>query len=103
MQQKNKNQIFAALVAVFISVALVTVAVYATTTVGDNVSIGGDLTVAGNATTSGNQIVSGELAVTRTSTFSGNIGIGYSLIINLKFMNIAYYLNAIPSLFVPST
>ena len=49
MQTKNKRQIFAALIAVLISVTLVAVAVYAVTTVGDDVSVGGDLTVSGDA------------------------------------------------------
>lgn len=47
MQTKNKKQIFVALIAVLISVGLVAVAVYATTTVGDDVSVGGDLDVGG--------------------------------------------------------
>lgn len=77
MQTKNKRQIFAALIAVLISVFLVALVVYAATTIGNDVSIGGDLTVIGNATTTGNQIVSGILTVNSSSTFlAGNIALG---------------------------
>ncbi len=78
MEIKNKNQIFTALIAVLISVTLVAAAVYAATTIGNDVSVGGDLTVTGNsivsgdATTTGNQVISGKLVVTGTSTMSAN-------------------------------
>jgi len=78
MQQKNKNQIFAALIAVLISVSFVAVAVYATTTVGNDVSIGGDLTVAGNATTKGD------------GTFGGNLTISGGTLTGVRYLDMSF-------------
>ena len=61
MQTKNKRQIFAALIAVLISVTLVAVAVYAATTVGNDVAVGGDLTVNGTSTFLAGNIALGTL------------------------------------------
>ncbi len=48
MRTKNKSSLFAAIIAVLISVSLIAVAVYATTTIGNNVIVGGTLDVIGN-------------------------------------------------------
>lgn len=66
----NKKQILAAIIAVLISVGLVATAVYATTTVGNNVDVGGTFDSTGAAT------FDSTLTVAGVSTLNGNITLG---------------------------
>lgn len=68
----NKRQILSAIIAVLISVGLVATAVYATTTIGNNVDVGGTLDVTGATT------LDSTLTVTATTTLNGTFVIGTS-------------------------
>jgi len=74
MKIKNKKQVFSVFLSVIASVFLVSLAVYAATTIGTSIDTGGNLVVDGNATTSGTLVVgtSSWNAPTSTLTVIGN-------------------------------
>ena len=64
MEMRNKSTILASLIAVLISVTIVAVAVYAATTIGNDVSVGGTLTATGLTTLNGGLTIPSGQALT---------------------------------------